>query len=312
MASPIAHSDNGSRPKKRQRTDQDASSAQPAITKSDVVWMPDGNLIIRTVEVPQDSPTASHTLYRVHKSVLALHCGVFAAMFDGDQAVFEAASERIEGMPVMELPDAAEDVKHFLDAIYHPKQIRKHLPDRGKGPLYGARRPEFPASYSGVLRLATKYDAQEMREQIAAALEMLWPRKLRDWDTLESWSEVNRAVYWYPGKYIRLAKEHDILDVLPAMFYELAITSETFIGDMDSGVWEQFVADLALLTPGELHQLIIGKSSLKAFGMSQIDCYEVNDAGCLCNLSLGGCARTAEKWWKKTVTCEGPDCLDSL
>ncbi|KAI0045975.1 hypothetical protein FA95DRAFT_1607275 [Auriscalpium vulgare] len=310
MASPLAHSDDN-RPKKRQRTEQDAASAQPTIKKSDVVWMSDGNLIIRTVEVRQDSPTVLHTLYRVHKSVLALNCGAFAAMFDGDQAAFEAASERFEGVPVMELPDPAEDVKAFLDAMYHPKQLRNY----GSAiVLISWLWEPFPESYCGVLRLANKYNAQDMHEQVAAALETRWPKKLSAWDEAEM--ELLPGEYQQPGKYIRLATAGGTPGLLPAMFYALARDTDNFVTVISSQAnklseRKLYEADLALLTAGELHRLIIGKTDLREFVAQQVRAYDKGvDMACGCEREK--CRRAGNSWWKANLVHLEPGYLESL
>ncbi|KAI0045974.1 hypothetical protein FA95DRAFT_1607274 [Auriscalpium vulgare] len=310
MASPLAHSDDG-RPKKRQRTDQDAAGAQPTIKKSDVVWLSDGNLIIRTIKVPQDSPAISHTLYRVHKSVLAIHCGVFAAMFDGDQAAFEAVSERWEGVPLMELPDVAEDVEVFLDAMYHPKRLREHLPTHGYGDLYDYRCLKFPAFYTGILALATKYDAQAMREQVITALTMLWPKTCSDWDEAES---ILGAQYREPGRFIRLATTYHIPHVLPALFYDLARATEASLSTMDPEERAVYEEDLALLLPGEMRRLILGKVALREVVEAQAAIYKGSDSPCLCAPDrTPGCIRKGRTWWEKRArNLAGPDWLKAL
>ncbi|KAI0045980.1 hypothetical protein FA95DRAFT_1680108 [Auriscalpium vulgare] len=322
MASTLASDANTSndRPLKRLKTDQDALGASKSqipevhITKSDIVWVPDGDLVIRTVEKDSEGPFVVHTLYRVHKAVLALHCGAFASMFQGEQAAFEVASERYEGVSVMELPDAAEDVKHFLDAMYHPKRLRRHQPEFGEVSLYEERWPEFPESYCGVLRLATKYDAQDMRQQVGTALAQLWPYDLDDWDAVEELATGFGPDYREPGKYIRLATANDMPEVLPAMFYDLARATDNALSEMELEDQEQYKADLDLLTPSELRRLILGKASLRVFVKGLTKRYKGESSACrgTCKRSPG-CLETANSWWQNIVTlCAPTDCLKSL
>ncbi|KAI0045973.1 hypothetical protein FA95DRAFT_1607273 [Auriscalpium vulgare] len=302
------------RPSKRQRTDQDAQS-QPTevrITKSDVVWMPAGDLVIRTVEQGPDEPYVTHTLYRVHRPVLALYSAVFASMFEGDQAAFEVASEIYEGVPLMELPDAAEDVEHFLDAMHNPRRLRKHLPALEDGTLHSARWPEFPESYIGILRLATKYEAQDMREQVVTALTMLWPTHPEDWSAVEAVANLGPE-YREPGKYIRLAKAYDIPDILPALFYDLARATEQPLADMAQELRELYMADLTLLTPGEMRCLVVGKTSLQNLAENFTACYVAHSrTTCICDLSTG-CFGAATKWWNNNMdVSKASDCLQKL
>ncbi|KAI0041731.1 hypothetical protein FA95DRAFT_1565078 [Auriscalpium vulgare] len=311
----------GDRPSKRQRTDEDAPS-QPSevrIARSDVVWKPDGDLVIRTVSQSPDEPFVTHTLYRAHKVILATHCAVFASMFEGDQTAFEVASERYEGAPVMELPDAAEDVENFLDAMYHPKQLRKHMKERGQNPLLKACMPVFPDSYFGVLRLSTKYDAHDMREQVATALARMWPDNLDDWDSAESMLPDITDDYREPGKYIRLATASDLPELLPAMFYDLARASDITLSDMEicRGMLERYEADLALLTRSELRRLINGKTTLRAFVTGRARWYW-GSLGPACEGRCGrspGCLTAAKSQWRESVTMvyvQDGDYLDYL
>jgi len=81
------------------------------------LWFDDGNIIIRTVI----SHKRSYAVCKVHKSILAAHSNVFHDLFDGPQAAFHIASDRYDGLPVIELPDSPSEVKNFLKALYFPQ-----------------------------------------------------------------------------------------------------------------------------------------------------------------------------------------------
>ncbi|KAI0045981.1 hypothetical protein FA95DRAFT_1607279 [Auriscalpium vulgare] len=306
------------RPPKRQRTDQDAPGAQPQhpevrIARSDVVWKPDGDLVIRTVSQGPDELTVTHTLYRVHKPVLALHSAVLASMFDGDQAAFEVASERYEGVPVMEMPDATEDMEYFLDAMYHPKLLREHQPELDCDDLYSTPPPVFPDSYCGILRLATNYDAQDILEQVVTALTKMWPARLDDWLAVERiFSDYGRPGCREPGKYIRLAMENHISNILPAIFYELARATEAALSDLDEEMRELYEADLELLTPSELRRLIVGKVALREFVEDATRRYDSKGATCIEACRQSQCLEAARTWWKKAVKPKSPDYFETF
>ncbi|KAI0312613.1 hypothetical protein OF83DRAFT_1176461, partial [Amylostereum chailletii] len=82
------------RPYKRPRAE--GGDAPPVIVKSTDLWLPDGNILLRTVFTPPTSPTPQHTLYKAHKGVLALHSSVFRDLFDGPQTAFDVGSEAYE------------------------------------------------------------------------------------------------------------------------------------------------------------------------------------------------------------------------
>ncbi|TFY73273.1 hypothetical protein EWM64_g10739 [Hericium alpestre] len=91
------------------------------------LWLPDGNVVL----VCQDIG------YRVNESVLRLHSPVF-------NDLFLVASKDAEGSKILFMNDDAEDMYHFLKAMY----LR----------YYGRMKsePPFPLIAS-LLRMATKY-----------------------------------------------------------------------------------------------------------------------------------------------------------
>ncbi|KAI0057275.1 hypothetical protein BV25DRAFT_1902750 [Artomyces pyxidatus] len=95
------------------------------IVESDALWLQDGNLIIRTTST---STPPTRTLYKVHKYTLALHCEVFSSLWNGPQTAFEVASEKYNGLPIMDLTDEEEDDWNFLKALYLPKATQVHAP----------------------------------------------------------------------------------------------------------------------------------------------------------------------------------------
>ena len=101
----------------------DGSAALPVTYRSPDLWLQDGTIVLRAV-----SPH-THTLYKVHKSVLALHSSVFRDIFSGPQAAFDAGSEWYDGVPLMEMPDPPEDVDSFLKALYFSEYVY-HLMQR--------------------------------------------------------------------------------------------------------------------------------------------------------------------------------------
>lgn len=109
-------------------TDSFLSAKRPRIHKSkagdevetyecDDLWFDDGNIIIRTIL----SDKKVYTACKVHKSILASHSNFFHDLFDGPQTAFELASDRYDGVPVIDLPDSPSEVNHFLKALYFPE-----------------------------------------------------------------------------------------------------------------------------------------------------------------------------------------------
>lgn len=70
------------------------------------VWYDDGSLVLQVQQ----------TQFRVHRSLLCQHSEIFADMFQVSQPGPE--DELVDGCPVVDLPDNAEDWQHVLTALF--------------------------------------------------------------------------------------------------------------------------------------------------------------------------------------------------
>jgi hypothetical protein len=102
---------------KRPRVHRSKSGVEIETYENPDLWFDDGNIIIRTVLCDKKAYTAC----KVHKSILASHSNIFHDLFDGPQAAFDAASDRYDDTPVIDLPDTPSEVDHFLRALYFPE-----------------------------------------------------------------------------------------------------------------------------------------------------------------------------------------------
>ncbi|KAI0055909.1 hypothetical protein BV25DRAFT_1832822 [Artomyces pyxidatus] len=268
---------------KRQRTGDVSEAAEVQISQSAELWLPDGNIVIRTISV---GPPLTHTLYKVHKHVLALHCSAFASLFNGPQGALDAGSEHHDGTPIMDLQDAPEDARNFLKALYFPKETQLHLPP--SDPFRDDVWAMIPDSYHGILRLAVKYDAADIRDIIVKALKTEWPSSLSQWEFLRTQSEGKSGYQWpegylldqtslfpNPAKIIQLATDCNVPDLLPAAYYDLACVTEM---EFDTEDCRSF--DLSPLSKEALEILIRGKISLRSSFYQYV--VETGHA-CLCN-----------------------------
>ena len=102
---------------KRPRVHRTKSGDEVETHESLDLWFDDGNIIIRTVL----SDNRTYIAYKVHKSILVTHSNVFRDLFDGPQVAFDVASDRYDGLPVIQLPDPPSEVNSFLKALYSPQ-----------------------------------------------------------------------------------------------------------------------------------------------------------------------------------------------
>jgi len=136
------------------------------------LWFNDGSVICR----------AENMLFRVHMSQLARHSLCFQDMFNLPQPEcpwLEASMLVDEGkisgprmIPIVYLYDKAEDVGNLLTALYD-------------GPHFGNNDQDDFRIVSGILRLATKYLIDSLRDKALAHLYIAWPMDLKAWDTRE-------------------------------------------------------------------------------------------------------------------------------
>ena len=89
-----------------------AAKALEGVEPHEGIWYEDGNVIL----------VAEHTSFRVHKSILSRHSEFFHDMFklpqpphpEGDEAA--AADEKC---PTIQTSESAQDLAHFLGAMYN-------------------------------------------------------------------------------------------------------------------------------------------------------------------------------------------------
>ena len=102
-------------------------SGQLEVVKHWQHFYDDGNLILRAqgnvgkTGISHEASEPRIVLYRVHKSLLALHSSVFRGMFDVSSP--GAGDDFYDGLPVVDMPDKAYEVHLLLDSIYAPTYV---------------------------------------------------------------------------------------------------------------------------------------------------------------------------------------------
>ncbi|KAI0315096.1 hypothetical protein OF83DRAFT_1133649 [Amylostereum chailletii] len=252
-------------PSKRHRAASTDENLPLTVKRSSDLWLSDGTIILRT----SDHASNVQTLFRVHKSTLALHSTFFRDLFDGPQTAFDTASERYDDLPVMDMADDPKDVDDFLKAMYFPRYTSRHLGST----LQDLDKSAFPGMYGGILRLCQKYDAPDIRGLVVDAIRKEWPENLSIWDLRRQELDIARDgvegnelaaitpkdVYPSPAQAIRLAMDFDIPEILPVAFYDLAC--HFMASPRESG--HNSVTLLAPLSSNELQKLIVGMSALR-------------------------------------------------
>ncbi|TFK53954.1 hypothetical protein OE88DRAFT_1732693 [Heliocybe sulcata] len=83
------------------------SGAEVGVTKSKDLWFDDGNIVIQ----------AESTVFKVHRSILALNSAVFKDMFAVAQP---EDGEQFADCPLVNVQDESDAMSHFLKAMYIP------------------------------------------------------------------------------------------------------------------------------------------------------------------------------------------------
>lgn len=98
---------------KRKRTDSSSEDATAPVApvRSDI-WYDDGNVILQ----------AGGLQFKVHKSILAQSSSVFKDMFGFPQPP-AVDMDLVDGCPVVQISDSAEELKIVLEAIFQRKCV---------------------------------------------------------------------------------------------------------------------------------------------------------------------------------------------
>ena len=179
----------------------------------------DGNIIL----------VAEGLCFRVHSGQLARHSEVFRGMMDIPQPV-DALS--IEGCPVVELHDSAQELTHLLTALYdglyaYPAPTSWSGADTRCRFFTEGAPVDLPA-LSAILRLSAKYFFGCLRQRALARLRADWPLTLSDWDSRERLRMVPEGpdkpsvTRGNPVLIINLARELSLPSLLPPAFYDLS------------------------------------------------------------------------------------------
>ncbi|KAJ7773928.1 hypothetical protein B0H16DRAFT_1362853 [Mycena metata] len=169
--------------------------ATAELQRSPDFWFEDGTIVLQ----------AGNVLYRVYRGWLASRSTVFHDTFSIPQPTEE--TDLIEGCPVVQIHDAAQDFGRFLKAL-HNHGSYKTCPVSNLSEL------------TSVLSLSDKYDVPTLRDAMISILFDLYPTTLAEWDA-RTGPLGYTARRFDPVGVLNIAVKMNIPSILPVVMYEI-------------------------------------------------------------------------------------------
>lgn len=300
-------------------------TGSPILERHASLYFPDGDIVLCAPRANGDV-----LAFRIDRVYLTRSSPVFRDLLSPPSA--GNMTEAFDGAPVLRLSDDAAELANLLELLYNTVTVSLQRLD-----------PSAPLRAMGVLRLATKYAMDPLRKIIMHCIQADWPQTLQEWDYLQASiahaRELKHAVvpsmlvdqgpagagagtgvargayiddsYPEPASAIRLAVEFGLPGVLPAAFYQLAITDPS--ADWDeyrdvsdpAAAWEHQcalanggrTARWGLLDRADLMRFLRGRTKLDEWLSDVEDCLTsfLGTAECVdafhCERERGNCRR---------------------
>ncbi|KAJ2924397.1 hypothetical protein H1R20_g12693, partial [Candolleomyces eurysporus] len=164
--------------------------------KHSAFYFNDGSIVLRVESV----------LFKVHSSILGRHSEVFHDLVEVPQP---NDCEKVDGCPVVDLQDDVEEFTDTLGAIYDPFHFDAIDSKSSLNTLLNA--------LSGILRISTKYNMDQLRKKSIRLLEAKFP------STLDGCISLLKSQFRYDSKdivrIITLAGRTNVPSVLPWAYY---------------------------------------------------------------------------------------------
>ncbi|KII84003.1 hypothetical protein PLICRDRAFT_702259 [Plicaturopsis crispa FD-325 SS-3] len=241
---PSTRSSPGNRVSKRPRTDEPSNDARPKTShpaKSSEIWYKDGSIVLQ----------AENTRFRVHSTVLAQNSPIFEDMLNIGESRGE---DRVEGCPLVVLHDSAQDLESLLRALY----------DRT---YFHTKYTQSLRRIASVLRLGKKYEITHLYDDGFELLKKEYSYILWEWDRCHL--HPFRLPIRYTGivfDVINLARELDIMAILPAAFYVCIMHIKD--GDILDGYTCLSTGQPQKLSSSDQKIAILGRQNAIALSMS--------------------------------------------
>ncbi|KIP09508.1 hypothetical protein PHLGIDRAFT_86570 [Phlebiopsis gigantea 11061_1 CR5-6] len=256
----------------------------PTLHRHPSLYFPDGDIVLCAA-----AKSGIYQAFRVDRVYLIRSSPVLRDMLSGSSPGAVTSSDVFDGVQMLRLNDDASELANLLELLYNTVTVSLQRLD-----------PSNPLRAMGILRLATKYAMDPLRKIILHCIEADWPRTLGEWDQLQATvahaRELNGGAggpfiddcFPEPAAAIRFASEFGCPSILPAAFYQLAITDPAADWDEfrrgndddDAAAWEHRcalatggrTARWELLDRANLMRFLRGRTALDAWLPDVEDC----------------------------------------
>ncbi|RXW19836.1 hypothetical protein EST38_g6018 [Candolleomyces aberdarensis] len=187
-----------------------STSSAPPLYRVTELWYDDGNLILQ----------AGNALFKLYRGLLRAQSSVFDDMFAFP--VPPEGNPALEGCPIVQTYDSAQDMKYFLKALLNSAFFEP------------PPKPTTIPIVEGVLRLSTKYDVPHLRQRAMDHLVSTYPTTLTAWknrDTTRTIPSVENT----PFLVLNLAREFDMPWLIPSVAY--CISSHDINKTLEGAEW---------------------------------------------------------------------------
>ncbi|TDL16671.1 hypothetical protein BD410DRAFT_795064 [Rickenella mellea] len=161
------------------------------------LWFDDGNIVLAT----------RASIFRVHRGLLSKNSPVFSDMLSMPQP--ETMEPTFDGLPIVELSDDDTDFTHILNFFYDRR-------------YYLGGMPTTFSIVSGLLRMSTKYQVDELRDEIISHLAIAYPRTFEKYLEAVKPEAQLKLFPSFPGQHfamVTLARETNAYILLPAALW---------------------------------------------------------------------------------------------
>ncbi|KAI0341740.1 hypothetical protein BDW22DRAFT_1331839 [Trametopsis cervina] len=235
------------------------------IERHPTVYFPDGDIVLCANLKASDGLR----VFRVDRVYLTRNSPVFRDMLSlSSPPAHGHHPEVYDGVSVVRLPDDADDLGNLLGLLYNTMTAALQRLD-----------PNNALRVIGLLRLTAKYQMESIHTALLRCIQSDWPSTLHDWDRLQIEVEHARErlqhsncmitdddesaqtylddTFPEPASAILLATTFSCPSILPAAFYQLAVTEA-------SADWDEYRSSEAEPDTEFEHQTVLSRGGRTA------------------------------------------------